>query len=43
MSVIDIFDDTDDKLNAFNILYKQILDQHAPIKTIHSSNSIHEW
>ena len=34
MSVIDIFEDTDDKLNVFNILYNQVLDQHAPIKTI---------
>ena len=34
MSVIDIFDNIDDEQNAFNIMYKQILDQHAPIKTI---------
>ena len=34
LSVIDIFEDTDDKLNVFNISYNQVLDQHAPIKTI---------
>ena len=33
-SVIDVFTDIDDKVNAFNTMFNDILDQHAPIKTI---------
>jgi len=33
-SVIDIFDDVDDKLNAFNLIFDDILDSHAPIKEV---------
>ena len=33
-SLIDIFDDTDDKLDTFNSLFHHILDQHAPVKTV---------
>ena len=33
-SVIDCFEDVDDKLNAFNLLFNPILDDHAPIKKI---------
>lgn len=33
-SLEDIFDDTDDKLDTFNSLFHQILDQHAPVKTV---------
>ena len=33
-SLVDIFDDTDDKLDIFNSLFHQILDQHAPVKTV---------
>ena len=33
-SVIDIFTDIDDKVNAFNTMFNDTLDQHAPIKTI---------
>ena len=33
-SVIDAFTDIDDQVNAFNSTFNDILDQHAPIKTI---------
>ena len=33
-SVIDIFTHIDDKVDAFNTMFNDILDQHAPIKTI---------
>ena len=33
-SVIDIFDDVDDKLNTFNLIFHDILDSHAPIKEV---------
>ena len=33
-SVIDVFDDADDKLHAFNLLFNNILDEHASVKTI---------
>ena len=33
-SVLDIFDDPEDKLNAFNLLFNNVLDEHAPIKTV---------
>ncbi|CAB3986538.1 Hypothetical predicted protein [Paramuricea clavata] len=32
--VLDVFDDVEDKLNAFNILFNDLLDEHAPLKTI---------
>ena len=32
-STVDIFDDVDDKLYAFNLLFNDILEQHAPLKT----------
>ena len=32
-SIVDIFDDVEDKLHVFNSLFSSILDQHAPIKT----------
>jgi len=31
-SLLDIFDDAEDKLYAFNLLFNNILDKHAPIK-----------
>ena len=31
---VDLFDDPDDQVNAFNCLFLQILDEHAPIKRI---------
>lgn len=33
-SVIENFDDVDEKLNAFHLLFDPILDQHAPIKRV---------
>jgi exonuclease III len=33
-SVIDVFTDIDDKVNAFNTMFNDILNQHAPIKSI---------
>ena len=33
-SVLDVFDDPEDKLNAFNLLFNNVLDEHAPIKTV---------
>ena len=33
-SVINVFDDMDDKLNAFNLILNNILDLHAPIKRV---------
>ena len=32
--IVDLFDDPDDQVNAFNCLFLQILDEHAPIKRI---------
>ena len=31
-SLLDIFDDAEDKLYAFNLVFNDILDKHAPIK-----------
>ena len=33
-SVLEIFDDPGDKLFAFNVLFNDVLDKHAPVKTI---------
>ena len=33
-SITDVFDDAEDKLYAFNSLFNDILDKHAPVKTI---------
>ena len=33
-SVLEIFDDVDDKLHAFDLLFNEILDHHAPIRSI---------
>ena len=33
-SVIDCFEHVDDKLNAFDLLFNPLLDQHAPIKKL---------
>jgi hypothetical protein len=33
-SITDVFDDVKDKLYAFNSLFNDILDKHAPVKTI---------
>lgn len=31
-SIVDVFDDVDDKLYAFEQLYANILDEHTPLK-----------
>ena len=31
-SVLEIFDDPDDKMFAFNVLFNDVLDKHAPVK-----------
>jgi len=33
--IIDLFDDVDDKIDAFESLYLDILDEHAPLKQVH--------
>ena len=33
-SIIDVFDDPDDKVDAFNSLFIEVLDMHAPLKTV---------
>ena len=33
-SVLETFDDPEDKLHAFNLLFNEVLDRHAPLKTI---------
>jgi hypothetical protein len=37
-SVVDCFDDVEDSLNAFNLLFNEILDCHAPVKKIKIRN-----
>ena len=32
-SIVDVFDDVEDKLYAFDLLFNEILDRHAPVKT----------
>ena len=41
--VLDIFDDPDDKLEAFNLLFIEILDQHAPLKTVRVKKKPSPW
>ena len=33
-SIVEVFDDGDDKLHAFDLLFNEILDRHAPIRSI---------
>lgn len=33
--IMEIFDDTDDKLHIFESLYNEVLNEHAPIKSVH--------
>ena len=41
--VMDIFEDPDDKLESFNLLFTEILDQHAPLKTIKVKKKPSPW
>ena len=42
-SILDIFDDPDDKVEAFNILFTNVLDDHAPVKTIRIRRKPSPW
>ena len=42
-SVIDVFDDPDDKVEVFNILFTDILDYHAPMKTVRVKKNPTPW
>ena len=42
-SVLDIFDDVDDKLAVFESLFKDVLDLHAPLKTVRIKNNPAPW
>jgi hypothetical protein len=42
-SLIDLFDDTDDKVFVFNSLFTTVLDDHAPIKTIRVKKNCAPW
>ena len=33
-SVVDFFDEVNDSLHAFNLLFNEVLDEHAPVRTI---------
>ena len=33
-SVVEVFDDVDDRLHTFHLLFNEILDHHAPIRSI---------
>ena len=41
--VMDAFDDPDDKLEAFNLLFSDVLDQHAPVKTVRVQKKPSLW
>lgn len=36
---MDIFDDVDDKLFAFESLYLDVINEHAPVKKFHASGN----
>jgi hypothetical protein len=42
-SVIDIFDSPDDKVDVFNSLFLDVLDLHAPLKTIRIKKKTAPW
>ena len=42
-SLIDLFDDTDDKVFVFNSLFATVLDNHAPMKTICVKKNCAPW
>ena len=37
-SVVDCFDDVEDRFDAFNLLFNEVLDRHAPIRKIKVRN-----
>ena len=42
-SIIDVFDDPDDKVEAFDFLFTDVLDCHAPLKTIRVRKNSSPW
>ena len=38
-SVVEVFDDVDDKLYSFDLLFNEILDHHAPIRSINGGDT----
>ena len=42
-SILDVFDDPDDKVEAFNFLFADVLDCHAPLKTIRVRKKSSPW
>ena len=42
-SVIDIFDDPDDKVEIFNLMFTNVLDDHAPVKTTTVKKNPSPW
>ena len=42
-SILDIFDDPDDKVEAFNRLFTTVLDDHAPFKTVRIRKKPSPW
>ena len=41
--VMDVFEDPDDKAEVFNLLFLDILDQHAPIRTVRVKKNPSPW
>jgi hypothetical protein len=41
--LLDIFDDVDDKLFLFNTLFTDVLNLHAPIKTVRVKRNCTPW
>ena len=42
-SIIDVFDDLNDKVEAFDFLFTDVLDCHAPLKTIRVRKNSSPW
>ena len=40
---MDVFEDPDDKLEVFNLLFVDILDKHAPMRTIRVKKKPYPW
>ena len=41
--IIDLFDDVDDKVSAFNTLFQEVLEVHAPIKSVRVKKNPAPW
>ena len=42
-SIIDVFDDPDNEVDAFNSLFIEVLDMHAPLKTVRVKKKSTPW